>query len=71
MKKRRLRINFKERIAMLGKGVDAIIDAGDFVFLASVAAVGYGVAQIYQPAAWIVVGAIGIVVATRTPGGDK
>lgn len=69
--KKRLRLNFKDRIATLGKGIDAIIDAFDLVFLISVAAVGYGVAQIYQPAAWIVVGAIGIVVAIRTPGGEK
>ena len=62
---------FKLRLAGLWKGVKAQFDFGDVLFVAAVAAVGYGLAQIYPPAAWIIVGVIFIVVTSRKPGGEQ
>lgn len=71
IRRQKLRNKFAAALTLAGKSIVNTIDLGDVVFAASVAAVCYGAAQVYQPAAWIIGGAIGIIAATRTPGGEK
>jgi len=58
-------------MAAFWKRVKANFDLGDIVFLAAVAALAYGVQQIYEPAAWIVVGLIFMIVTGRKPSGGE
>jgi hypothetical protein len=60
-----MRRRFNLAMSSFWKAVKANFDLGDVVFLAAVAAVGYGVAQINQPAAWITVGVIFMIIASR------
>lgn len=68
--KRKPRLQFKDRLISAAKAIRARIDLGDVMFVAAVAAVGYGVAQIHVPTAWVVVGVIVGVSAMRT-GGER
>lgn len=72
MKKPKLRTQFSLVLSKFGRSIAALFDFGDVLFVAAVASIAYGVAQIYPPAAWIVVGLIFIVVGMRMPsGGDR
>lgn len=67
-----MRARFGAALSLFGRKAAALFDLGDALFVAAVGAIGYGVAQIYPPAAWIVVGLIFIIVGTRMPsGGEK
>lgn len=70
-KKLTLRNRLKNNIAAAGQAIGNRVDFGDWIFIAAVGAIGYGVSMIYVPAAWITVGLIGTIVAIRLPGGDK
>lgn len=66
-----MRDNFNRSMTALWRAAKAGFDFGDMIFLVAVGAVGYGIAQIYQPAAWIVVGGIFIMVVRKPSGGDR
>lgn len=64
-----MRDNFHRRVGGAWKKIKAGFDLGDMIFLAGVGSVGYGIAQIYQPAAWIVVGGIFIIITAKKTNG--
>lgn len=59
-----MRDNLRAALTALWTGLGKWFRLADLVFLASVGAVFYGIAKIYEPLAWIFTGGLFIVLTT-------